>query len=312
MSTSEKYDAIVVGGGPAGLSAALVLARCRRRVLVCDAGRPRNRGSRAMHNFLGRDGSSPLDLLRAGREEVRRAGAEVLDDEVEHAKCVKDGDTRHYELRTRSGMCLRSRTLILATGVTDRLPEVGDAERFYGKGLYVCPYCDGYEHREGRLLAYGTDETAAPLAMSLLTWSSDVVLCTNGSDLPPERRTELESHGVRILNERIERFEGAERLTGVRLADGTLVECAAVFFKTGKHQSSELARMLGCEVSEKEEARSHEKQRAGRDGLYLAGDVDGNVQFAIVAAAEGAIAAVAVNEQLSAEGLRQSFADKRP
>src|SRR4051794_12723796 len=186
------YDVLIVGGGPAGLSAALVLGRCRRRVLVVDSGRPRNAAARAMHGYLSRDGIRPRELLRLGRAEVERYGVEVLDAEVDSARALAPGEVSDpcagFEVVTEVGQRFRSRKLLLATGVQDVLPPIEGAERYFGRGVHHCPYCDGWEHRDRNLVAYGAGHAATGLALSLRTWSGRVTTCTGGKRVGPKDR----------------------------------------------------------------------------------------------------------------------------
>src|SRR4051812_29356807 len=165
-SFQPDYDVIVVGGGPAGLSAALVLARCLRSVLVIDAGHPRNYASRAAHNYLTRDGVAPAHFLRMGREELQQYGVPVHQGVVTGAACTDIG----FELELVSGPRVTCRKLLLATGVRDALPQVENFEALYGLGVHHCGYCDGFEYRGQRLAAFGEGRRALGLAMNLMTW----------------------------------------------------------------------------------------------------------------------------------------------
>ena len=171
------YDTIIVGGGPAGLNAALILGRCRRKVLVCDAGRQRNTASKASHGFLTRDGTNPLELLRLGREELSKY------DSVEFRQVTVSQileDKNQFSVALEDGARFRSRTLLLATGVVDHLPEVQGTKALYGKSIHHCPYCDGWEHRDQPLAVYGKQKDGVDMAIKMKLWSNDVVLCTDG------------------------------------------------------------------------------------------------------------------------------------
>jgi thioredoxin reductase len=297
------YDVIIVGGGPAGLSAALVLGRCRRRVLVCDAATPRNAAAQAVHCFLTRDGTPPARLLRKAREEARGYGVRLLSARVVSARrdCSPNPPPDPFEVTVESGKVYRARKLLLATGVVDVLPDVEGARDFYGRGVHHCPYCDGYEYRGKRLAAFGDGKAAAGLALSLRTWSGKVTACTNGADLSGEDTEQLARNGIALRTERVVRLEGEDVLRRVVFASGPALGCDALFFNTDKVQQSDLAAQLDCPRTEWGQPRSTRKQRTDVPGLFLAGDADGEVQFAIVAAAEGATAAVVINSELQAE-----------
>jgi thioredoxin reductase len=296
------YDAIIVGGGPAGLSAALVLGRCGRRVLVCDSGRYRNECSHAMHGYLTRDGLPPGELLRIAREELVPYGVEYRKTTVTSAG--KEGSGFHVVLE--GGEKLAARKLLLATGVIDRLPEIDGIQKFYGQSIHHCPYCDGWEWRDKPVAVYGTGKHGYALALSMLTWTCDIVLVTGGdAGLDPEQRRELEAFGIVVREERIARLEGQDgKLEKIVLAGGQTLSRAALFFSSGQEQHCELAESLGCALNDKGTVDTTEKERTNVPGLFVAGDASRDVQFVIVAAAEGAKAAVAINEELQQENRR--------
>lgn len=292
------YDTIIIGGGPAGLSAAMILGRCRRRVAVVDAGAPRNFASRGLHGFLSRDGVSPQELLRLGRNELISYSIEHRQIEAVGARCTGDG----FTVSLADGEQLQSRTLLLATGVVDHLPDLPGMAELYGRGVFHCPYCDGWEVRDQPIAAYGRGKSGAGLAVSLKTWSADVVLCTDGRPFlhPPDLEL-LARNQVSVNRGKIERLEGVDgELARIVFSDGAVLERRALFFSTGQMQHSQLATELGCEFNEKGTVRTSLKQETRVDGLYVAGDACRDVQFAVVAAAEGAKAGVAINKRLQA------------
>jgi thioredoxin reductase len=290
-------DVIVVGAGPAGLSAALILGRCRRNVLVCNAGRPRNWASRAMHGFLTRDGVKPSAILQLAREQLRPYDSvRLCEMEVVDARCLEGG----FEVTLADGTQERARKLLLATGMIDALPEVPGIEELYGTSVFHCPYCDGWELRDEPLAIYGRGEHGHGLALELTVWSRDLVLCTDGtSALDDEQRQQLARHGVAIREERISRLEGHEgRLERIVFRDGGSLPRRGMFFKTGIYQRSELPRKLGCEFNDKDAVKTGDYQATRVPGLFVAGDASERVQLAIIAAAEGALAAFAINTAL--------------
>jgi thioredoxin reductase len=289
------FDVLVVGGGPAGLSAALMLGRCRRRVLVCDLGEPRNRQSQALHGFLTRDGVPPRTLADLGRRELTTYGVEF--------RCVGVTDARrgdgYFRVALANGAEEHARYLLIATGVVDSLPAVPGVEDCYGISVFHCPYCDGWEWRDRRLLALGRGRNASALALSLRTWSHDVLLCSNGAKIIGEARERLGRHGVTIRTERITALEHRDGLvTAVVFDDGTRVPRDAVFFTTGQHPQSELATRLGCTLTEHGLVKTGMLCDTNVPGVYVAGDASRDAQFAIVAASEGVKAAVAINKAL--------------
>lgn len=305
---TSPYDVIIIGGGPAGLSAAVVLGRCRRRVLLIDDGEPRNARSPGVRGYLTRDGIPPLELLRLGREEVERYGVEIRHDRAVSA-CMAgaagDDTPPLFQVVLSTGGSVRARKLLLATGVKDNLPEVDCIRTWYGRGVYHCPYCDGYEHRDQPLATLGVTQGAAGLALALLTWSKDVTVLTQGDELPKEIFDRLTRNGVKVVSTPVARLEGepGEKgcLTGAVLEDGRVIPLGALFFSGSRAQHSELPALLGCELDDKGEIPTDRMQHTDVHGLFLAGDADGDVQFAIVAAGEGAKAAVAINLELQQE-----------
>ena len=297
------YDVIIVGAGPAGLSAALMLGRCRRSVLVCDTRRPRNAASRAMHGFLTRDGIPPLEFLALARQELAQYDTVTLRDvEVTAAECRSDG---LFDVSLASGERLHSRRLLLATGVVDNLPAIDGFAHLYGRSVFHCPYCDGWEIRDQPVAIYGRGARGVGLSLELTVWSRDLILCTDGpGDIDGESRERLERNGIIVREQRIARLEGADGiLQHVVFANGERLPRRALFFTTGQTQRSSLAVRLGCEFNEKGTVSTGKYETTHLPGLYVAGDASRAVQWVIVAAAEGAEAAFAINTDLLKQDL---------
>lgn len=294
------YDVIIVGGGPAGLSAALLLGRARRRVLVFDTGRPRNARSLGMHGYLTRDGILPTQYLDLGRAELARYGVELRFEEVVKA----EGSDGGFSLSTRSGEASLCRKVLIATGLIDRLPVIDGIARFYGTSVFHCPYCDGWEVREAPIAVIGKRKNAIALSGALRRWSNNVTLLTNGeARLHPGEQQMLDEHAVRLITARVQRLEGTgARLERIVLRNAEPLECRALFISYGYDQHSDLARQLGCLFTSKGVARTNKFQYAGAPGVYVAGDASKDMQMVIVAAAEGAKAGVAINMALQQEG----------
>ncbi|MGH9347201.1 MAG: NAD(P)/FAD-dependent oxidoreductase [Vicinamibacterales bacterium] len=291
-------DVVVIGGGPAGLSAALMLGRCRRRVVVCDAGRPRNAAAQALHGYLTRDGLPPVELLRLAREELRPYGVELRHVSVAGIVCAPDS----FDVQLDTGEWLTARKVLVATGARDHLPEIEGLSECYGITVHHCPYCDGWEVRDRPIAVIGQGASGAGLALSLKTWSERVVLCANGrARIRSAHRTQLAAHGVLVVERGVARLDHAEgHVRALVLDTGDRVACDAVFVSTRQTPQSDLPRRLGCELTQKGTVKTDHLGQTRVPGLYVVGDASRDVQFVVVAAAEGAKAAVAINQSLQA------------
>ena len=300
-------DVLIVGGGPAGLSAALILGRCRRRVLVCDNGHPRNEASEAMHGYLSRDGMPPLEFLRLGRSELTPYDTvEFRTATVVNAEC-RDG---RFISTLETGEEIHSRKLLIATGVRDKVPELPGIDELYGRSVFHCPYCDGWEVRDQAIAIYGRGERGYGLSLELTAWSRDLVLVTDGPcELDDAQRRRLERAKIAVREERVARLEGADGiLRQIVFATGDPLLRRAMFFTTGQYQHADLASRLGCEVNEKGTVRTGAYETTHLKGLYVCGDASRAVQWVIVAASEGAEAAFAINTDLIKEDLAREQA----
>ena len=294
------FDVVVVGGGPAGLSAALMLGRCRRRVLVLDLGQPRNRRSHALHGYLTRDGIAPSAFTELGRAELTSYGVELRVAGVTGARLMDD----HYRVSLGDGTVEDARYLLIATGVIDDLPAIPGFDACYGRSIFHCPYCDGWEWRDRRLAAFGRGADVAGLALGLKTWSADVVVCTHGARLERRLRERLDRNSIRVRTEPIGRIEHADgALTHVAFASGDPLRRDALFFATAQHPQSSLAITLGCTLTRRGTVKTGTLCDTNVPRLFVAGDASHDAQFVVVAAAEGVKAAVAINKALQAREL---------
>jgi thioredoxin reductase len=300
----RKVDVVIVGAGPAGLSAALMLGRCRRSVVVFDNGKPRNAPSRVLHGYLTRDGIAPADFLRLARAELDQYDSvRVRDEEVSSAEC-RPGEG--FVVTLQSGDTILARKLLLATGVVDILPGIPGFRELYGRSVFHCPYCDGWELCDQPLAIYGRAARGVGLSLELTAWSRDLVLCTDGpAGIEPDDRARLERNGIGIREERITALEGVDgALSRVVFETGPALERRALFFTTGQYQRSDLLERLGCAFNDKGTVRTGKYETTHLPGLFVAGDASRAVQWVVVAASEGAEAAFAINSDLLKEDLQ--------
>src|SRR5829696_9515880 len=302
-------DVVVIGAGAAGLSAALVLGRSRRRVLILDGGEPRNALSSGAHGFFTRDGLPPEELLRIGREQL----APYESVEYKQAKAiVAGGASGAFEVVLEDGTTVSARRLILATGVADELPDRPGFSELWGRGVYHCPYCHGWEVRDRPLAVLNSGEGAAERAAFIRNWSRDLVLLTDGpANLNEEGRRTLRALDILVREERISYLEGdpggaAGGLRRIHFEDGSSLEREGLFYVPPQRQGSELAEMLGCEIVAMGQAPAGVKadpttRETTVAGVYVAGDAGNAVQSALLAAASGANAAFFVNHSLVAD-----------
>ncbi|MDB4973418.1 MAG: FAD-dependent pyridine nucleotide-disulfide oxidoreductase [Myxococcaceae bacterium] len=300
----EAVDVVVVGGGPAGLSAALVLARSCRRVMVYDEGRPRNRVSRAVHNFLSRDGTPPAELREASHRQLAAyPNARLVSARIVDAQRDESG----FTVVASDGSRVRCRKLVLATGLVEQLPPVPGMAELYGRGVYSCPYCDGWEVRGSRIAVYGRgDGAGGALALELTGWSSDVVLCTDGpSELSDECSAALARNHVRVRQQRVARLDAdTGTLDSVVFEEGAPLSVRALFVCAARREASDLAQRLGSEAYSPHEIDVGRHGRVDIPGLYVIGDAARDVLQVAVAAGEGCEAAIAINSELLHEDQR--------
>jgi thioredoxin reductase len=306
-AASRTWDCIIVGAGPAGLNAALVLGRARRRVLVLDSGQPRNYATHEMHGVLGHDGLDPADLRARGRAELARYGVEVVTAEVE------DAETRDAAIRLLSAHGADvTRTVLLATGMLDEVPDIAGFADVWGASAHTCPYCDGFEHRDERLAVLAAGERGEHLAIVLRQWSDDVVLLSNGPhDLAADQLARVQALGIPVTETPVVALDADEagRLRRIRLDNGETLERDALFFYVGWQLRAEVARTLGCELRDDGSITVDATQATTVDGVYAAGNCADARALVPAAAGAGVTAAVAINARLSFEDANRAVAD---
>lgn len=306
-----QYDVAIIGGGPAGLNAALILGRVpSRKVLLVDSNQSRNGPSHAMHGFLSRDGLPPGELRRIGREQlVPYENVTVLNAAVQSGQAIPGG----FRLQMSSGVVVEAKKVIVATGVVDPLPSITGLDQFYGRSVFLCPYCDAWEFRNqtiGVLGAGGVDT-----AIMLRSWSPTVLFFSDGHVLPQADLQRLTRAGVRVVGGKVESLDGtfAGLLTAVVVssrgeaglpASRNRIPCQALFLSLpGRSQRSNIAQQLGVPPRTDGGLEHGDQGKTRVRGVYVIGDASKDVTFAIVAAAEGAVAAAAVDHELRMEGV---------
>ena len=296
------FDVVIVGAGPAGLSAALMLGRCRRRVVVIDDGAPRNAAAAATHGFLTRDGTAPSEVLRLGRAELAKYTTVSL-----HSGTVTgaEGARGAFVVRCGDGREFKGRRLLIATGVVDRPPPIKGLDALYGRSVHHCPFCDAFEYAGQPLAEYGRGRAGVDAALVLRGWSDDIVLLTDGERLSAQLRERCRRHGIAVREDPVSRLVGrVGRLMRVEFAVGPPLKRTALFFATGQAQRSDLAERLGCEINADGAVVTKEYETTNVPGVYVAGDASHRQQKLSVAAAEGSLAAMKIHESLWAEELR--------
>lgn len=305
------YDAIIVGGGPAGLSAAAVLGRCLRRVVLCDDGQYRNAAAQNIWGYLSRDGISPAEFRQIGREQLARYPSVTL----RHATVMAVGvapaqqqESSGFWVELEGGERVTARKLLLATGVVDEVPQIEGIERFYGTSVFHCPYCDGFEVRGQAVAIYGQGYDAAAFTLEMTVWSHDLVLLTDGPNaLTDEDRDQLQRSGIAVREDHILRLEGTGgQLEHIVFDTGEPLPRQAMFFSTRQRQRSPFPSQVGCQFTKEGGVETNEHEATCVPGVYVAGDASKREQLAIVAAAEGALAAIAINKALTRENLARA------
>lgn len=295
------YDAVVVGGGPAGLSAAGWLGRYRRRVAVLDGGEHRNRWVDHSHGYLSRDDADPRELLRLARDQV--GAYPTVELRSGRASSARRADEGTFVIESEAG-ALEARRVVLATGVLDAFPEVERFFEHYGADVFHCPTCDGYEAEGCEVVAFGWSSQVAGFALTLLEWAAKVTVVTDGSRFEGDEtcRRALERHSVDVLeDDAVELLGTRHDLRGVRLEGGSVLPCQLAFFSIAHHPRTDLAVELGCRLTEEGCVEVDHEGLTSVPGVYAAGDLTPGLQLVQVAAAKGTVAGVACALSLQGE-----------
>ena len=303
----DVQDCIIVGGGPAGLNAAVVLGRCRRKVLLFDSTTYRNQYSHGVHNYLTRDDILPRDLLSLAHKEVKKYGAKMIPKKVVNARKNDEG---MFVVKDEEGQVYHAKKLLIATGLWDNVPDIPGFKELYGKSVFHCPYCDGWEVQDKEIGVYARNKNGFELALALKCWTANVTLYTDGRNrLKPAEVETLVANDIAIVSYPIKQLEAdGDQLKNIVFKSGEKRPCNALFFVNGFQMQCDLAETFGCNMSKKGVVLTNRRQQTNIDGLYVAGDAAKDMHFVVVAAAEGAKAAVIINKELIKEETRQPAA----
>lgn len=295
--TEQLHDVLIVGGGPAGLNAALVLGRARKDVVLIDEGKPRNMVTRETHGFLTRDGVSPSEFRRIAREQISAYPSVRFVEGTAAAVAGVDGD---FRITTGEGTIYRSKKLLFAVGKKDSPLDINGLADVYGKSAFVCPYCDGWELRDQPLVVIAKGAGAVHFAKVIAGWSDRYTICTNGPDeLTDEQRQELKEHEIPVFSSPIYRIESNEGMVReVVLEDGEIIPCTGIFFAPKLVSGSVLPAAIGCDINEAGSVVIDAFGKTSVPGVYSAGDAATEMYQAIAAASMGAMSAAAINGEL--------------
>ncbi|QHT61166.1 NAD(P)/FAD-dependent oxidoreductase [Paenibacillus lycopersici] len=297
---TKHFDVTIIGGGPAGLNAALVLGRARKTVAVIDEGRPRNAVTREVHGFLTRDGISPSEFRRIAKEEISvYPGVSFIADT---AATITGNDGR-FQIETEQGQTVTSKKILFAVGMKDQLPKIPGLADVYGTSAFVCPYCDGWELRDQPLVIITKGAMLMHFAPLISGWTRSFTICSNGPDeLTDAEREALRRNQVPLFDSPIRQIDSDHGIVRqVVLEDGETIPCTGIFFKPDLITGSDLPQTIGCEITEWGAVVVDEFGKTNVPGVFSAGDVTSRMHQAIAAASMGSFVAAVINGELNTE-----------
>lgn len=294
-----NFDVAIVGGGPAGLSAAIWTARYLHSVVLIDNGDPRNWETRGINGFLGLPGIRPAELRAIARDEARKYGVILVDDCVDTARQIAESD---FTLTLHSGAVYEAQRLLLAIGLKDVWPDIPGLGRVYGETAHVCPDCDGYEARGKKTVVIGKGRKAVGMALDLTTWTREIIICTNGEppDMDdPEYCGKLDALNIPVLTQRVICLrEQAGQVYCLEFENGMSLDAQRIFFAIGQYPADDLGAQLGCKRDSGGHIVVDKHYHTSVRNAFAAGDIVPGSQLAIAAASDGAIAALAMHKSL--------------
>ncbi|HMA22125.1 MAG TPA: NAD(P)/FAD-dependent oxidoreductase [Gemmatimonadaceae bacterium] len=294
----EVYDVAVVGGGPAGLTAALWLARYLHSVALIDSGDPRNWETRGINGFLGAQGIRSPELRAKGRADAESFGVVLVDDEVSR---IHNTNGERFVLDLYHGRMIEARRILLAIGIKDIWPDIPGLSDCYGETAHVCPDCDGYETRGRKTVVIGSGRKAVGMALSLTTWTEKIVICTNGqpADMEAKHLAKLKALNIPVLEAKVNRITSKDHeIRCINLDGGMQLDCDRLYFAIGQYPADDLGAQLKCKRNDLGLIEIDEHYHTSVTNVFAAGDIVGGAQLAIAAAADGAIAALAIHASL--------------
>ncbi|KAB7708214.1 FAD-dependent oxidoreductase [Bacillus aerolatus] len=298
---SEALDVVIIGGGPGGLSAALVLGRSLRKVMVIDEGKPRNRVTAKAHGFLTRDGMKPSEIREIAHEQMKHyRNVQISKDVVEIVE-KRDG---LFVIKTRNEKTILSKKMIVATGMKDHLPGIPGMKEVYGKTLFHCPYCDGWERKNETLAVFGNGKALMPFIKTIYNWSKDLIVFTNGkADISEEEKQQLMQRNIGLIESPVTAIESTNgKLEKVVLQSGDVVSRKGGFMvTTGERQASAIPALLGVSLNEKGEYETDEHGQTNIEGLFVIGDAKNTFTSLVGAASQGYEAGVKINNEFVEE-----------
>ena len=304
-ATSKRiYDVAIVGGGPAGLSAALWLARYCHSVVLVDSGDPRNWETRGINGFLGAHAIRSPELRGRGREQAEKYGAKVIDEVVTTAERIA---AEHFRLHLKSRVTIDARRLLLAIGIKDVWPKIAGLDDCYGETVHVCPDCDGYETRDKKTVVVGVGRKAVGMALALTTWTDKIVICTNGAkaNIGAENMKKLQALNIPVLTESVNCIHHDHgEIQCLELEGGKMLDCERLYFAIGQYPADDIGVQLKCERNDNGQIVVNDSNHTSVKNVFAAGDIVPGPQLAIAAAAGGAVAALAIHHSLVPEERR--------